>query len=125
MSNSTLAKQEEKSSNSSKSKTTNEKIKNTQTDELIIGICYPIGSESTSVINTLINRLEEYKYEVEIIKISSFIKEYYKKEKTLKAGQTEAYADLMYKIEGGDFLRNKYDNNSILADLAIKKIRLD
>ena len=105
------------------SKTTNERVENTQTEELIIGICYPIGSDSIEVMNSIINRMESYNYEVEVIKLSSFIGEYYDEDFKSEAGKTVAYKELMHKIEGGDFLRDKYHNNSVLAELAIKQIR--
>ena len=124
MSNSNSAKNKEYSSNSSKSNTTNEKIENTQTEELIIGICYPIGSDNISVINSIKERLEEYDYDVEIIKISEYIKEFYNQEVDYIKKRTEPYSKLMHKIKGGDYLRETYQNNSILAELAINKIRV-
>lgn len=122
---SSLSKQQEHSERASKSKSTRDKIENTQTDELILGICYPIGSDNDSVIKALQDRLKNYDYEVEIIKISNIIKEYYTENQSLEPGQTVPFGKLMHKIKGGDYLRNKYNNNSILAELAIKKIRED
>ncbi len=122
---SSLSEQQEQSESASKSKSTREKIENTQTEELILGICYPIGSNSDCVVQALDTRLKEYNYEVEIIKISDLIKEYYKVNQSHKEGETNAFRDLMHKIEGGDYLRSEYQNNSILAELAIKKIRED
>lgn len=107
------------------SKTTKEKVEITYTDELIIGICSPIGSDSNKVIAQITARLKDYDYEVELIKLSNFIKEYFPKKSELIAGKTSAYSDLMYKIAGGDYLRKTYKNNSILVELAIKKIRED
>lgn len=106
-------------------KTTKEKIEDTLTDELIIGICSRIGSYSNEVINSIHSRLEEYNYEVEIIKVSDYINHYYKVAKKLEAGHSEGYTNLMYKIKGGNFIRDEYSNNSILIELAIKKIRED
>lgn len=123
MSNSNFAKKED-STNSSNSNTTNEKIENTQTEELIIGICYPIGSDNISVINSIKKRLEEYHYDVEIIKISDYIKEFYNEKIDYIQGKTKSYSELMYKINGGDYLRKTYSDNSILAELAINKIRV-
>ena len=123
MSNSNLAKKEHTVS-SSNSNTTDEKIKNTQTEELVIGICYPIGSDSTSVINAIKARLEKYSYDVEIIKISDYIKEFYDEDMNSISGKTASYSELMHKINGGDSLRQTYNDNSILAELAINKIRV-
>jgi deoxycytidylate deaminase len=118
--------QKRETSQNHKIKTTKEKVDSTLTEELIIGVCSPIGSDSTAVINSLKNRLENaYRYEVECIKISDYILEYYKVAKTSIPGKTDAYTDLKYKIDGGDYLRNRYKNNSILIELAIRKIRED
>ena len=113
-----------KKKDTSSSNTTNEKIENTQTEELIIGICYPIGSDNISVIEAIKKRLEEYSYDVEIIKISNYIKEFYDKDINILEKKTEAYSKLMHKIKGGDSLREEYNDNSILAELAINKIRV-
>jgi len=123
MNTSSLAEKEHTSS-SLNSNTTDEKIKNTQTEELVIGICYPIGSDSTFVINAIKARLEKYHYDVEIIKISDYIKEFYEKDINLISGKTESYSELMHKINGGDSLRQTYNDYSILAELAINKIRV-
>lgn len=106
-------------------RTTKEKVETTYTDELIIGICSPIGSDSNIVITQIISRLKDYEYEVEIIKLSDFIRSYFPEKPNLLPGKTSAYSDLMYKISGGDYLRKEYKNNSILVELAIKKIRED
>ncbi len=108
-----------------KGKTSKEKIENTYTDELIIGICSPIASSKNIVIEEITKRLKDYNYEVKIIKLSKYIDEYYEKDFELEVGKRKSYSELMYKINGGDFLRNEYDNNSILVELAIKQIRLD
>ncbi len=106
-------------------KTTADKVEITLTDELIIGICSPIGSDSEIVINEIIDRLKKYKYKVCCIKVSDFIKEYYEKKLEKKLGVAESYSKLLHKIKGGDELRKNYKSNSILIELAIKKIRED
>jgi deoxycytidylate deaminase len=107
-------------------KTTKEKIEKTFTDELIIGICSPIGSLRKDVVSSILKRLEnDYMYNVEIIKLSSFINEYYEEVIIEQSGKTPKYTELMHKIKGGDFLREKYKSNSLLVELAIKKIRED
>ncbi|MBW1616153.1 MAG: deoxycytidylate deaminase [Deltaproteobacteria bacterium] len=109
-----------------KGKTTKEKIEKTFTEELIIGICFPIGSLSKIVIDSIEKRLKnEYNYDVEVIKLSNSILEYYEKEPILESGKTPKYSELIHKIRGGDDLREKYNNRSILVELAIKKIRED
>ena len=112
-------------STNNKEKTTKDKVENTYTDELIIGICSPIGSDITSVINEIKSRLNEYNYKVEIIKLSDFINKYYDKDSEIVSGKTEEYSKLMHKIRGGSYLRKHYDDNSILAELAIRHIRLN
>ncbi|RXJ79486.1 anti-phage dCTP deaminase [Arcobacter sp. F2176] len=105
------------------SSTTKEKIENTSTDELIIGICSPIGSNRDYVIEAIKKRLTDYNYEIEYIKVSDFIETYYDVSPNSEVGKTPAYSNLMWKIEGGDNLRTKYNNKSILIELAIKQIR--
>ncbi len=109
-----------------KGTTTKEKIEKTFTEELIIGICFPIGSLREIVIDSIKKRLENgYDYEVEIIKLSDFIRQYYNEERIIERGKTEKYSELIYKISGGDYLRETYENRSILVELAIKNIRED
>lgn len=109
----------------SRGKITAEKIKNTLTDELIIGICYPIGSIYLPVIEALKTQLKIYEYDVEEIKLSDFITKYYPVEVQEEPGKTKNYSQLIHKIKGGDYLRGTFKSNSILIDLAIKKIRTD
>ena len=104
---SSIARKKEKKSSLNPSKTTNDKIVKTHTDELIIGICSPIGSDSVNVIDEIKNRLEEYNYEVEIIKLSKFIEDYYVVEEKEETGKSQAFTRLMYKIKGGDSLRKR------------------
>lgn len=109
-----------------KAKSTKAKIETTYTDELIIGICSPIGSERDSVVNAIKKILsEKYHYSVIVIKLSDFILEYYNVPHQPREGKTAAYTNLFRKIEGGDHLRKEYNNNSILVELAIQKIRED
>jgi deoxycytidylate deaminase len=108
-----------------KGKTTKEKIDNTFTDELVLGICYPIGSRKDEVIDSIKNRLSKYGYTTKVIKLSSFIEKYSKEIKRPMAGKTEPFSELDFKIRGGNEIRSRYDNNSFLADIAIWEINLD
>jgi deoxycytidylate deaminase len=109
-----------------KGKSTLDKVNNTLTDELIIGICSPIGSLHEPVMNCLKQQLtENYKYDVEVLKISDYITDLYPEKLKEEPAKTRSYSELMHKIKGGDCLRNDYKSNSILIDLAIKKIRTD
>ncbi|HMX00869.1 MAG TPA: anti-phage dCTP deaminase [Cyclobacteriaceae bacterium] len=111
--------------NKLRGKTTREKIENTYTEEILIGICTPIGTPKDKVIQEMSNTLKSYGYQTEVISLSSLIIDHYKKDHTLLLGKTEAYSRLKHKIDGGNFLRKKYENRSVLAELAIKKINLD
>lgn len=103
-----------------------DKLKNTYTDELILGICTHIGSKRDIVVEQLKKILEvDYKYTVQTIKLSDFISYYYKEKDDDLKGKTEGYARMIHKIEGGNHLRKKYDSNSLLAQLAINKILQD
>jgi deoxycytidylate deaminase len=105
-----------------KGKTTRDKVENTQTEELFIGICAPIGSSREIVINEIKQKLENtYSYDVEILKLSDYIETYKTEELSIKQGETPAFSKLMHKITEGDKLRKKI-NNSVLVELAIKKI---
>jgi len=112
-----------------KGKNTKEKIENTFTDELIFGICSPIGSLTKPIIDLSKENLKTiYGYDdVFVIKISDLILQHYGKVKELELYEkhTEEYSNLKHKIEGGNFLRKEYNNNSILIELAIKRIRED
>ncbi|MCD8740746.1 deaminase [Mucilaginibacter roseus] len=106
-----------------KGQTTRQKVENTLTSELIIGICAPIGSMREIVIEEIKNNLEtNYEYSVEVIKLSDFISLYYKEEIQQKAGQTAPFTELIYKIHGGDQLRIKTGSSSCLVELAIMQI---
>lgn len=106
-----------------KGKTTSEKVDKTLTEELIIGICSPIGSSKDEVIESIKNNLLNiYKYEsVEVIKLSSFIKDHDIARSSTKAGQTNAFTDLMNKIEGGNYIRENH-SWACLVEKAIMRI---
>lgn len=112
------------SEDQSKGKSAKEKIRNTLTDELIFGICAPIGSLREPVISEISNILKkDYGYDVELLKLSDFIAKYTDIKKEKKLGETETYTFLMNKISGGDALREKY-GPSILAEIAIHEIHI-
>ncbi len=103
-----------------------DKIDVTLTDELIIGICSPIGTHRKICIDMLKEILEkDYKYDVKIIKLSDKILQYTTKKIEIKEKHRKEFTELMFKIKAGDELRSKYNMNSILAELAIQTIRLD
>lgn len=109
----------------SRGKTTRDKVNNTLTEELFLGICAPIGSMKDEVIDSLKRNLKNiYGYDVEILKLSNYIEEYKTKEMELIPRKTEEFSNLKYKIEQGNEIRRKYDNKSILVELAIKEIHV-
>ncbi|MDI6050779.1 anti-phage dCTP deaminase [Flavobacterium sp. XS2P24] len=106
-----------------KGKTTREKVKNTYTEELFLGICAPIGSMKDNVISSITKILKEtYNYEIQILKLTDYIEKYKTQEYAQRAGKTEAYSKLVYKIDEGNAIRSKYNNKSVLVELAIKDI---
>jgi len=106
-------------------KSTAEKIETTLTEELIIGICAPIGSLREVVVNELKRQLEtDYDYTVHIIKLSELISKYGDVNTEPVVNQTAAFTELMAKIIGGDELRAK-TSCACLAELAILRILED
>lgn len=112
-----------KSSTTKIGKDTREKVENTYTAELIIGICAPIGSYSSPVIDELERQLtHDYGYSVIRIKISDIISNFHDITATPIQGETPAHSVLQKKINGGNQLRKDNNNFSILAELAIAQI---
>lgn len=107
-----------------KSKTareTEDLLKETNTSELILALCGPIGSPIKAVRNTLENSLKnKYGYECQIIRLSELIEQHCGT--TIPA--SPRYKKTEALIENGNKLREQY-GASILADLAIAKIRID
>lgn len=118
--------------NSKKSKSTLESFEKTLTDELIIGICSPIGSLKENVLESLKNRLiTDYQYEeVKVIKLSEYITSYPFTEEELNEvpktpeNSTSVFADYYDKIYKGNIIR-KNNRNERLAEFAVNKIHLD
>lgn len=92
-------------------------IKSTHTEELVIGLCGPVGSPLHKVAELLKELLEkEFDYECEVIKLSSFIEG--KKGAAADSSRFSRVSDLIAK---GNGLREDF-GNSVLADLAIDQI---
>jgi deoxycytidylate deaminase len=112
----------ERANENNKGKTTREKIENTLTEEIVIGICSPIGSLKREVIEELKKQLsDEYGYKVIELKVSDRIPDSDEMEK----GKSAEYTKMMNKINGGNDFRKKYRLNSILIDYAIRDIYSD
>jgi deoxycytidylate deaminase len=113
-------------SNEVKGKTTGEKVDNTLTEELVIAICSPIGTSKEEVIESISkNLLNKYKYEsVKVIKLSDFIKELDIERKPQKEGETKYFTELMNKIQGGNYIREKH-SHACLVEKAISQMYQD
>lgn len=109
-----------------------ESFEKTLTDELIIGICSPIGSLKEKVLESLKNRLlTDYQYEkVEVLKLSEFIKSYTFTEEELNEipkhseNSTSIFIDYFDKINKGNIIR-KSNKNERLAEFAVNNIHID
>lgn len=104
---------------SSSEKSAYQRVKDTETEELIIGLCGPIGTNiheiASNIKSILIN---DYNYDCSIIKLSDIIREYAEDKKEDKSSH---FSKTKYAIREGNKLREKY-GSGILAELAINKI---
>lgn len=95
----------------------NEHIDSTITDELIIGLCGPIGTDINFVCNILKTILEDtFDYEFREIKLSDYIKKQY--DISSKQKSFNSYNELIHK---GNTLRNNHGND-ILSKIIIHDI---
>lgn len=109
-------------------KSTSERVKETHTSELVLGICSQVGAKKTLIIESLQSELKEFGYEIEIIKLSKFIQLDTKikilDEKDKYKGKTNGFVNHLNKINKGNKLRERFGND-YLANLAISKIAND
>lgn len=118
MANSNKKSKLEKNSLSSASTTIN--VRDTHTEELVFGLCGPIGSplhEVSAEIQSIL--ADQFGYECRTIKLSKFIEE--NKGKVRKEPRFERVQEL---IDKGNALRDEH-GKSILVDFAIHEIALD
>lgn len=115
-----------KSNKVDSNKSTKERVEDTVTEELVIGICSPIGSLKEEVINSLETILhDKYGYIIKRIKISHFIEKYTSpKDKNEDFKGSQGYLDKMGKIIQGDKLREKY-GHGVLAELAVSQMNFE
>jgi deoxycytidylate deaminase len=95
-------------------------VQSTQTSELVIALCGPIGSDIHSVgkkIRNLLQRDFGYDY-CEIIRLSSIIREHLEQGVVLPSDE---YGKIKKLIEQGDILRKKH-GSGVLAEIAISQI---
>lgn len=125
-----LSSEESENSDLGKGKTALEKVENTYTDEIVIGLCSPIGTVKQPLIDELVSQLstrygyvsEDGKPAVHIIKLSDYISLYGSMNVTPEIGHSPEFTKLKAKIDGGDDLRGQYTKNSILVELAVADI---
>ncbi|GGF49680.1 anti-phage dCTP deaminase [Echinicola rosea] len=111
---------QEKNENAEDKRKIKEKISDTHTEELVIALCGPIGTDIHLVSDRIGKIIEEqYGYTVVHLRLSKFIKDLTKSTdfKNIK-DKNENYHKL---IEAGNKLREKH-GSSILAELAINEI---
>lgn len=102
-------------------KETENLLKETNTSELVIALCGPIGSPIKHVREALqLSLKHKYGYDCEIIRLSEFIEKYSKLDLSLLSKDKKIES----LIESGNYLREKH-GPSVLADLAVAKIRID
>lgn len=77
-----------------------------ESSEIIIGIVSAVGTETSRVVTTLIDRLNHFGYKTEEVKVSSLLTQ------GAQVGEFSRIKDLMEK---GDQLRKNNNNNAILA----------
>ena len=94
----------------------------THTDELVIGLCGPIGTDIHFIAECIERILtDKYGYVCKKIRLSDLIRKYTRDEINLNE-ETDSRFDIYQKlINGGNTLRKKF-SNSILAELAINEI---
>jgi deoxycytidylate deaminase len=101
-----------------------ELLEQTHSEELVISLCGFIGTDVHDVANKLKYILENvFSYEVEIIKLSNYIKHYSPTARSLTIGLS-SYEYHKILIDEGNELRSVH-SNSILVELAIQKISFD
>src|SRR5689334_15787569 len=97
-----------------------ERIFQTHTEELVIGLCGPIGTDIHFVADSLKGILEaNYSYKCQVIKLSKLIRNFYSG--LVISPQDGSYEKKKKLIDAGNELR-KLNGNSILAEFAINEI---
>lgn len=108
-------------SNPDAGKDVKHRVSDTHTEEIIIGLCAPIGTDVHYVAEEIGRIIEEkYGYEYYIIRLSEFIRKYSAETVDDSIG---AHAQFSQLIDLGNKLRRS-KGDSILAELAISEIAL-
>jgi deoxycytidylate deaminase len=96
-----------------------DRISDTHTEELVFGLCGPIGTDIHFVADRIEEKLtQKYNYECITIKLSDLIK---RKSGIGSMKSAKSFDDYSKLIDEGNKLREKY-GNSVLAELAINEI---
>ncbi|MEQ8336120.1 MAG: hypothetical protein RIA62_02160 [Cyclobacteriaceae bacterium] len=114
---------DEKSSTEVDERNLKQKIFDTHTEELILGICGPIGTDIHFVSSRIQEILEQqFNYTVKKIRLSDFIK---RLSKSIDFSKIKDENKKIHElISAGNKLREKHENN-ILAALAINEIAVE
>jgi deoxycytidylate deaminase len=103
-----------------RSTTTEQMIEGTLTDELIIGICAPIGTLKKGIIEEIQVQLKEkFNYTVVLLKLSDFFGTI---PDLKKLGESKEFARRKSKIEAGNQLRKNHSRKTHLVELVINRI---
>jgi pantothenate kinase-related protein Tda10 len=95
-----------------------ERIKDTHSDELIIGLCGPIGTDINFISESIVTELQTvYGYECHEIKLSDFIVSHF----TIDKSAQSPINTKQLLIDRGNEMRKDY-GNSILAQLAVNDL---
>ena len=104
-----------------------EKIKSRRTNELVIGVCGAVGCNLQDVVSELKDQFGAFSYEVNIVKVSSLIKELAAKHSDLATTELETIETLDFFArytalqDLGNAIRDKFTDDA-LAIQAIKYI---
>ncbi|MCX7208693.1 MAG: anti-phage dCTP deaminase [Proteobacteria bacterium] len=90
------------------------------TDEIVIGLCAPIGVDLDCIVNALEEKLGQYNYEVKKIRLSSIIKEM--KGEGVGSCAIEVKKDLINK---GNEIRRENGRAAYIAEKAIEQTFLE
>jgi deoxycytidylate deaminase len=102
-----------------------ENVKKTQTEELVIALCGPIGSPIKRVGQEIADVLShEYGYDVEVIRLSEFLNKKSPGVFSTSVDETSEFNRINSLIELGNKFRNQYGER-VLAELAIYQIIFD
>lgn len=101
-------------------KSTSERVKDTHTEEIVIGLCSQIGAQKKEVIAAIEKSFKSFNYIIKKIKFTDVIQEAIEENDQYK-NKTLAFRKFKEKIDAGNKLREKYGSD-YLANIAITQI---